>query len=229
MIRDAGHLGFGAIAPGPVHRWGGAALVVARRPGPRPPPPLSVAERRVLDALPARRRAEWAQGRLLVKRLAGDALGVPPGEVEVLPRDDGSPGVLVGGVPAPAVHVSISHTAGHVAAALAPEPVGVDLCETASAAAVRRVADHVLSPGELSLIGTDRPEAAAAAWALKEAAVKADRSSVFGEAPRRVVILGLLPPVLGGRRRAMVWRADHAVLALVLAHPALPPGSAAGP
>ncbi|MFE7094007.1 4'-phosphopantetheinyl transferase family protein [Streptomyces erythrochromogenes] len=229
MIREAGPAGFRAIAPGPVHRWGGAALVVVRRAGPLRPPPLSVAERRVLDGLPARRRAEWAQGRLLVKRLVGEALAVPPGKVEVLPRDDGSPRVLVGGVAAPAVHVSVSHTARHVAAALAPVPVGVDLCETASAAAVHRVADHVLSPGELSLIGTDRPEAAAAAWALKEAAVKADRRSVFGAAPRRVVILGLRPPVLGGRRRAMVWRADDAVLALVLAHPALPRGSAAAP
>ncbi|MFF8264381.1 4'-phosphopantetheinyl transferase family protein [Streptomyces virginiae] len=210
--------GFPALAPGPVHRWGGAALVVARRSGPYRPPPLSEAERRVLQALPAWRRAEWAQGRLLAKRLVWEALAVPPGDVEVLPRDDGSPRVVVGGVPAPAVHVSISHTARHVAAALAPDPVGVDLCETASAAAVRRVADHVLSPGELALVAAHGPGAAAAAWALKEAAVKADRSSVFGAAPRRVVLLGLGPPVLGGRRRAMVWRAGDAVLALVLAH-----------
>lgn len=97
--------------------------------------------------------------------------------------------------------------------------MGVDLCETASAAAVRRVADHALSPAELSLIGEDRPDAMAGAWALKEAAVKADRSGIFGAAPRRIVILGLRPPVLGGRRRAMVWQAGDAVLALVLAHP----------
>ncbi|MGW6784271.1 MULTISPECIES: 4'-phosphopantetheinyl transferase family protein [unclassified Streptomyces] len=216
---------FPVLAPGPVHRWGGALLVVARRCGPYRPPPLSGAERRVLEALPAWRRAEWTLGRLLAKRLVGEALTVPPGEVEVLPRDDGSPRVLVGGVPMPPLHVSISHTARHAAAVLAPDPVGVDLCERASAAAVRRVADHVLSPGERSLVTADGPEAAAAAWALKEAAVKADRSSVFGAAPRRVALLGLRPPVLGGHRRAMVWRADDALLALVQVHrPAGGPG-----
>ncbi|MFC9586625.1 4'-phosphopantetheinyl transferase superfamily protein [Streptomyces yangpuensis] len=226
MIRGAGHPAFPTITQGAVHRWGGAALVVARRPDMRRPPPLSKAERRVLEALPARRRAEWAQGRLLAKRLVGDALAVPWGEVEILPRDDGSPRLVVGGLPVPWLHVSVSHTAGHAAAALAPEPVGVDLCRTASAAAVHRAADHVLSPAEISLIGTGRPEAAAAAWALKEAAVKADRSSVFGPAPRRVVMLCLQPPVLAGRRRAMVWRADDTVLALVLAHPPVPQGPA---
>ncbi|MFE3554103.1 4'-phosphopantetheinyl transferase family protein [Streptomyces sp. NPDC059193] len=214
---------FRPITPGAPHRWGGAVLAVARRGGLRGMsalsalPALSAAERRAADALPPRRRAEWVAGRLLAKRLAGELLAVAQDGVEVLARADGSPYVLVGGSPVPGVHLSLSHTRGHVAAALAPEPVGVDLCETSSAEAVLRVADHALSPRELSLIGTDRPEALAGAWALKEAAVKADRSGVFGAAPRRIAILGLCPPVLGGRRRAMVWRADGAVLALVLA------------
>ncbi|MGR4879901.1 4'-phosphopantetheinyl transferase family protein [Streptomyces sp. LARHCF249] len=216
------HPAFQPIAPGHVHRWGGARLVVARRAGLHRAPVLSPAEQGVLHALPGRRQAEWAAGRLLAKRLVCELVAAPAHDVEILPRDDGSPCVVVGGSPMPALHVSISHTAGHVAAALAPEPVGVDLCETASAEAVRRVADHVLSPGELSLVGTDRPDALAGAWALKEAAVKADRGSVFGAAPRSVAILGLRPPVLGGRRRAMVWQAGEAVLALVLAHRAGP-------
>lgn len=215
---------FPPIAPGRIHRWGGAALIVARRPGLPPGPVLSAAEGRVIRGLPAWRQAEWAAGRLLAKRLVAEVRAAPEDEVEILPRDDGSPRVLVGGSPVPGAHLSISHTAGHVAAALAPEPVGVDLCESASAAVVRRAADHILSPGELSLIGTDRPDALAGAWSLKEAAVKADRSGVFGAAPHRIPILGLRPPLLGGRRRAMVWRAGDAVLALVLA----PPGRAAG-
>ncbi|MFD9516549.1 4'-phosphopantetheinyl transferase family protein [Streptomyces sp. NPDC059979] len=215
---------FRILAPGPVHRWGGAALVVARRADLHRAPSLSPAERRVLRALPAWRQAEWAAGRLLAKRLVRDVVAAAADEVEILPRDDGSPCVVVAGSPLPAVHVSLSHTARHVAAALAPQPVGVDLCETGSAAAVLRVADRVLSPEELSLVGTDRPDALAGAWALKEAAVKADRSSVFGAAPRRIAILRLHPPVLGGRRRAMVWWTDGAVLSLVLAYPAAPPG-----
>ncbi|MFB7267514.1 4'-phosphopantetheinyl transferase family protein [Streptomyces nojiriensis] len=211
---------FRPVAPGRVHRWGGARLIVARARELRRVPPLSPAERRVLGALPAWRQAEWTAGRLLAKRLVGEVVSAPADGVEILPRDDGSPRVVVGGSsPAPALHVSISHTAGYVAAALAPEPVGVDLCEFASADAVRRVADHFLSPEELSLIGRERPDAMTGAWALKEAAVKADRGGVFGAAPRGIPILGLRPPVLGGRRRAMVWRADDAALALVLAHP----------
>lgn len=100
----------------------------------------------MVRALPAWRQAEWTAGRWLAKHLVGEALRVPAYDVEVLPRADGSPYVLVGGGPVPAVHLSLSHTGRQVAAALAPEPVGVDLCETASAAAVRRVADHALSP-----------------------------------------------------------------------------------
>lgn len=210
---------FPPLAPGHVHRWGGAVLLVARRGDLGRSPFLSPAERRVVLALPAWRQAEWTAGRLLAKRLVHEAVGAPEREVEVLPRADGSPYVLVGGAPQADLNLSISHTAGHIAAALAPQPVGVDLCETASADAVRRVADQVLTPGELSLVGTGRPEFPAAAWALKEAAVKADRSGIFGAAPRRVEILSLRPPRLGGRRRAVVWRAADAVLALVLAHP----------
>ncbi|MFG2294439.1 4'-phosphopantetheinyl transferase family protein [Streptomyces sp. NPDC048603] len=190
---------------------------MAGRTGHDRAPHLSRAEQHLVRTLPAWRQAEWVAGRGLAKRLVGEAVAAPAEEVEILPREDGSPRVLVGGSPVPGVHVSISHTARHTAAALAPEPVGVDLCETVSAAAVRRVADRVLSAGELSLVDPDRPEAMAGVWALKEAAVKADRSSVFGAAPRRVELLGLQPPVLGGRRRAMVWRAGGAVLALVLA------------
>lgn len=208
------------ITAGRVHRWGGARLIVARAHELRRAPQLSPAERRVLGSLPAWRQAEWTAGRLLAKRLVGEAVSGPADGVEVLPRDDGSPRVLVGGSPVPALHLSISHTPGYVAAALAPQPVGVDLCEFASADAVRRVADHFLSPEELSLIGGERSDAMAGAWALKEAAVKADRSGVFGAAPRGIPILGLRPPVLGGRRRAVVWRADDAALALVLAQPA---------
>ncbi|MFD7258300.1 4'-phosphopantetheinyl transferase family protein [Streptomyces sp. NPDC059874] len=222
---------FRSIAPGGLHRWGGASLMVARRADlpaapplspalpPARPPALSPAERHVVGALPAWRQAEWLAGRLLAKRLVGEAVAAPAQDVEVLPRADGSPYVLVGGSPMPGLNVSISHTARHVAAALAPEPVGVDLCETGSAAVVRRVADHAFSPGELSLIGTRRPEALAGAWALKEAAVKADRSGIFGAAARGIEILDLGPPVLGGRRRAMVWQTGDAVLALVLARP----------
>ncbi|MEW2138029.1 4'-phosphopantetheinyl transferase superfamily protein [Streptomyces sp. NPDC005409] len=210
---------FPSLAPGVVQRWGAAALLVARRPGLHEVPVLSPAEECVVRALPAWRQCEWLAGRLLAKRLIGEVLAAPESAVEILPRDDGSPYAVVGGSPALTVHVSLSHSAGHVAAAVAPQPVGVDLCPTASADAVRRVADHALSPAELSLIGTDRPEAMAGAWALKEAAVKADRSGIFGAAPRRIAILGLRPPVLSGPRHAMVWQEEDAVLALVLARP----------
>ncbi|WP_367320011.1 4'-phosphopantetheinyl transferase superfamily protein [Streptomyces sp. HUAS ZL42] len=213
---------FDAIVPGRVQRWGGAAFVVARRevldgaPSWSATALLSQAERQVFAALPPWRRGEWRAGRFLAKRLVAEATGVPATEVEILPRDDGSPRMSVAGGPVDALYVSLSHTAHHVAAALAPGAVGVDLCETSSAAAVRRAVDHVLTPEERPVV-TERPELLTAAWALKEAAVKADRRSLFGEAPRRVRILGLTPPALSGGRRALVRRAGTAVLALVLA------------
>ncbi|MFI8106148.1 4'-phosphopantetheinyl transferase family protein [Streptomyces sp. NPDC086023] len=207
------HAGFPALAPGLVHRWGGAFLVVARRsglPGSVPSPRLSPAERCVAEALPAWRRAEWTAGRLLAKQLVAGYAGAAADAVEVLPRADGSPYALLGGRPLPAVHLSLSHTAHQVAAALAPGPVGVDLCETVAADSVRRIGDHAFSPAELSLIGNGPPEGPAAAWALKEAAVKADRTGVFGAAPRRVALLGLHPPRLGGGRRAAAWHSAGA-------------------
>ncbi|PWK69502.1 4'-phosphopantetheinyl transferase superfamily protein [Streptomyces sp. CG 926] len=219
MTTAAVTVGFRAIAPGRVHRWGGARLIVARARDLGQVPALSPAERRVLRALPAWRQVEWTAGRFLAKRLVGEVVPAPADGVEILPREDGSPRVLVGGSAMPDLFLSISHTARYVAAALAPEPVGVDLCEIDSVDAVRRVADHFLSPEELSLMDAERPDAMTGAWALKEAAVKADRSGVFGAAPRGIPILGLRPPVLGGRRRAMLWRAGGAALALVLAQP----------
>nr|WP_237519409.1 4'-phosphopantetheinyl transferase superfamily protein [Streptomyces sp. HUCO-GS316] len=218
---------FPVITPGRVHRWSGATLVVARREdvdlAPRwsPLPLLSPAERHVFHALPRWRQDEWGAGRFLAKRLVAEVTGAPVTEVEILPRDDGSPRVSVDGSPAPAVHLSLSHTDHHVAAAVALGAVGVDLCEMASAAAVRRAADHILVPEERPLV-TDDPDLLTAAWALKEAAVKADRRSLFGEAPRGVRILGLTPPALDGRRRAMVRHTGTAVLALVLAPPTAP-------
>ncbi|MFD7032608.1 4'-phosphopantetheinyl transferase family protein [Streptomyces sp. NPDC059917] len=219
---------FRPIAPGRPLRWGGAGVVVARREDLRRAPLLSPAEQQVADGLAPRRRAEWLAGRLLAKSLVATFLAAPAHDVEVLPRADGSPRVLVGGEPMPALHLSLSHTARHVAAALAPGPVGVDLCDTASAAMVRRVADHVLSPRDRRAIAAGpphdppgaRPAAWAGAWALKEAAVKADRSGIFGPAARRVPILGLWPPLLGGGRRAAVWQTEGTALALVLARPA---------
>ncbi|MGV9278161.1 4'-phosphopantetheinyl transferase family protein [Streptomyces griseosporeus] len=208
---------FPSLAPGRVHRWGGAALVVARRAdldrSAARSPLLTPAERHVLDGLPARRRAEWAAARVLAKELVARVTGERAGDVEILPLADGSPRLSV-----PGLRISLSHTAGHVAAATAPGPVGVDVCETSCAPAVLRAADHVLHPEERRIAGTD-PERLAAAWALKEAAVKADRRGLSGEAPRRVRILGLAPPLLDGGRRALVRATGTAAVALVLAPP----------
>ncbi|MEU9477443.1 4'-phosphopantetheinyl transferase superfamily protein [Streptomyces sp. NPDC048191] len=210
------HTVFPAIARGRVHRWGGATLLVVRcdtlgRRAPWSLPPLfTPAERHVFRGLPAWRQAEWGVGRLLAKSVVSWATGLPLAEVEILPRADGSPRVSV-----PGLHVSISHTTHHVAAVTAPGAVGVDLCETAAAPAVGRAAAHVLVPEERRLTG-EVPELLTAAWALKEATVKADRRGLFGEAPRRVRILALTPPTLSGDRRTLVRSAGTATLAVVV-------------
>ncbi|CAL9598262.1 4'-phosphopantetheinyl transferase family protein [Streptomyces sp. enrichment culture] len=207
---------FPPIVPGRIHRWGPAALVVARRdaldrsPSWSPLPLLTPAERQVHRGLTPWRQAEWAAGRILAKRLVAEVTGTPVPHVEILPRHDGSPMLSL-----PALRISLSHTAHHVAAAVSPTAVGVDVCEMSSAPSVRRAADHVLVPEERALV-TQRPEHLVAAWALKEAAVKAVRGTLFGEAPRRVRIRGLTPPALDGGRRALVGRAGTAIVALVL-------------
>ncbi|EST34808.1 4'-phosphopantetheinyl transferase family protein [Streptomyces roseochromogenus] len=210
------HTVFPGITPGRVHRWGGATLLVARRdaPGRRPSwsrlPLFTPAERLVLHGLPPWRQAEWGAGRLIAKTVVSWLTGLPVTDVEILPRDDGSPRVSV-----PGLHVSLSHTTHHVAAAIASGAVGVDLCETTAAPAVRRAAAHVMAPEERQLSG-ETPELLTAAWALKEAAVKAERQGLFSEAPRRIRILTLAPPTLSGDRRALVGSAGTATLALVL-------------
>ncbi|MFE2261283.1 4'-phosphopantetheinyl transferase superfamily protein [Streptomyces griseosporeus] len=208
---------FPPLVPGRVHRWGSAALVLARRAdldraAPRSPL-LTPAERHVLDGLAPRRGAEWTAGRILAKALVAEVTGKRADGVEILPRADGSPRLSM-----PGLLLSLSHTAGHVAAAVAAGPVGVDVCETSRAPEVLRAADHVLRPEELPVVGHDA-ERLAAAWALKEAAVKAGRQGLFGEAPRRVRILGLTPPALDGGHRALVRTTGTAVVALVLAPP----------
>ncbi|MEV6652082.1 4'-phosphopantetheinyl transferase superfamily protein [Streptomyces sp. NPDC051219] len=214
------HTAFEAITPGRIHRWGTATLIVARRtPGPTPPrsplPFLTPDERHLYQALAPRRQTEWAAGRLLAKHLIHHHLATPPTDVEILPRHDGSPHPLINGRPIPGLNLSISHTTHHVAAALAPDPVGIDLCETTSAPTIRRVADHILTPHERTHTIPDHPHTLTAAWALKEAAVKADRHSIHGTAPRHIHIHSLTPPTLSGPRHAMLWHTTTALLALV--------------
>ncbi|MFF9277413.1 4'-phosphopantetheinyl transferase superfamily protein [Streptomyces griseosporeus] len=208
---------FPSLVPGRVHRWGGAALVLARRADldriASGSPLLTPAERHVLHGLAPRRRAQWTAGRILAKALVAEVTGKRADGVEILPCADGSPRLSV-----PGLRLSLSHTAGHVAAAVAAGPVGVDVCETSRAPEVLRAADHVLNPGESAVVGHDAVRLAAA-WALKEAAVKAGRQGLSGEAPRRVRILGLTPPALDGGHRALVRAAGAAVVALVLARP----------
>ncbi|GGW55957.1 hypothetical protein GCM10010503_36340 [Streptomyces lucensis JCM 4490] len=207
---------FPAIAPGRVHHWEESAFLVARRdllgatPSWSPLPLFTPAERQVFHGLPRWRQAEWEAGRLLAKTVVSSVTGRPVTEVEILPRADGSPRLSV-----PGLQVSISHTAHHVAAAVAPGAVGVDLCELSAAPSVGRAAAHVLAPAERQLT-RESPELLTAAWALKEAAVKAGRQGLFCEAPRRVRILTLIPPVLSGGRRALVGSAGTATLAVVL-------------
>ncbi|MEV6653611.1 4'-phosphopantetheinyl transferase superfamily protein [Streptomyces sp. NPDC051219] len=218
---------FPTIAPGRIHRWGGATLIVIPRAALQSasphPPPLSPAERYIHRGLPPWPQAEWVAPAAARQAPGRRSLAAPVTEVEILPHLDGSPHVVVSGSPAPALNASNSHTA----AALAPDPVGVDLCETASAPAVRRAAGRVLTAEERSHTDTGRPDDLAASWALKESAVKADRNSVFTDAPRHITTLGLQPPALSGPRRAMLWQTEGAtggaVLALVLTHRSRPP------
>lgn len=138
-----------------------------------------LAEGRVKTSASARR--DWLLGRLAAKGAAAALLGVSPGEVEVLGRDDGSPGLFVKGR-ASAAGLSISHTRGGALAAVSPRPVGVDL-EAWDRPFSERAWQWAFSPEERALAqgraGEEAWPAPLALWCAKEAAAKSWRLALL--------------------------------------------------
>jgi 4'-phosphopantetheinyl transferase len=176
-------------------------------------------ERRTLATLRGPRAAEWAASRAAAKACVLRLLG-PPLEadgVEITKDSSGVPWAAVGRHRLP---LSLAHSEGWAAAAAHPRlRVGVDV------EPLRELPHHVgryfLSPSEVSALHGwgDPPTASLAAWALKEAALKAAGRGL-SVPPRTVrirpmdsdgrVTLGMAGEELG----AGCWREDGAVVAV---------------
>lgn len=122
-------------------------------------------------------RRDYLAAHLLVRLCAASAINVPPATLSLVQRcsvcqgPHGRP-TLVG---LPAVHLSLSHTAGWVAAAVAGEPVGIDIENATSAALEPSLLDFVLTPAERAVVeSADSPTRTFRRfWVRKEALLKA--------------------------------------------------------
>ena len=116
---------------------------------------LTPAERNVLASIRGpRRREEWIRGRLAAHRLV---------DREVLVDTDGAPRIEDG-------HISLSHDGIWIAVAVAPTPIGVDLCLRTHGSRIAAV---------LRWLGVDADDIdPVAQWAALEAVLKLRRLSI---------------------------------------------------
>ena len=121
-------------------------------------------------------RRDYVAAHLLVRLCAASAINVPPATLSVVQEcsicrgPHGRPTLL--GLAE--VYVSLSHTAGWVAAAVAGEPVGIDLENASSAALEPSLLDFVLTPAERAVVeSADTPAMTFRRfWVRKEALLK---------------------------------------------------------
>ena len=133
---------------------------------------LSADERARCDAMAASGAAGLRRAAHVLKRqVVGAHLGQAPEAVAFAPGD----GRPVLAPPHHATHVSLSHTAGAVAVAVAERPVGVDIETIARTHDAVRLAARYFAPAEARLIGevADAQFEFAWRWTAKEALLKA--------------------------------------------------------
>ncbi len=119
---------------------------------------------------------DYVAAHLLVRLCAASAINVPPATLSLLQRcsvcrgPHGRPSLM--GLAE--VHVSLAHTAGWVAAAIAGEPVGVDIEDASCRALDPALLDVVLTPMERSVVeSADSPALTFRRfWVRKEALLK---------------------------------------------------------
>ena len=116
--------------------------------------------------------AEFRQGRVLLRTVLGEALGVLPQDVPIEIDEFGRP--YIAGNP---VHFSVSHSGGHVRLAVANEPVGIDI----------QVKDRAIEEGMTAVFATAREQAWVDSeerfydlWVRKEAVLKCFGTGVSG-------------------------------------------------
>jgi 4'-phosphopantetheinyl transferase len=117
-------------------------------------------------------RDRFLIGRTLLRLAAARALGCAPGAVPLRWGTHGRPELDV-----PGLHLSLTHSGGEIAAALADAPVGLDV-ETAVAPLPIEVMDVAFSRAERAAVAAaapdDRTRLFYGVWTRKEAVLKAD-------------------------------------------------------
>jgi 4'-phosphopantetheinyl transferase len=115
-------------------------------------------------------RERFVLAHALLRQLVGDALCCPPEQVPMARTTLGAPYV----VGAPRLGVSLSHSGGLVAAAVAPGPVGVDVESTDSVVDVPELIRRFCAAEEIPATdAVDRNTALLRVWVRKEAVTKA--------------------------------------------------------
>jgi phosphopantetheinyl transferase len=138
---------------------------------------LGDSERRRWSTLPAPARRAFVASRGLLRELLQAATGVPAAAWDVCAEAGSAPVATSPAAPG-AVHVSLSHRLGWVAAAVADRAVGVDVeCDRPVRSDVDERATLMLSPRELvdwpTVPAGEREAALLARWTAKEAWFKA--------------------------------------------------------
>ncbi len=145
-------------------------------------------------------------GRRLLSLLCRARTGQAPPPIALEPR--GKPFF-----PGSPWHFSITHTPRHCFCALAPAPLGID-AEELDRTVIPRLADKILSPGELAQyrLSQDQNLALLKFWVLKEAAAKLTGQGLRGypahtnfslDDPRVMTIDGCLLAVLQEEHHAV--------------------------
>lgn len=143
---------------------------------------LSREERERIESFgSARRKRQFAAGRVAARILLAERLTVRPADVPLCVAGDGA--VEVGASP---YYLSISHAGDRAVAAVAGRPIGADIERIIP----RRPDLHrrFLNDSEmehLDELGIDRTDAYILCWALKEAVLKGRRSG-FRDSPKRL-------------------------------------------
>lgn len=156
---------------------------------------FAAAEMAIHKAFPVAKRAdEWRAGRLAAKQtVVATHPGVHAVEVEVRGDEAGKPQVFIEGKLSP-LHLSITHRSGVALAALAREPLGVDL-ETIEEKPQSFLEQSFAVPELRHLLeAADAKSEVACMWAAKEAALK--RAGVGLKADLRAHVV--VPDGVGG-------------------------------
>jgi 4'-phosphopantetheinyl transferase len=145
------------------------------QPGPAALALLTAEERaQHLRFIPPRKRHEYLVTRVLVRTILGEALGIPPAEVQFTQNAWGRPELIQ----PTTLRFNVTHTEGLIALIISDEhDVGVDTELLSRAPKLLELGPHVFAPKELSdlaaLPADQRAHRAVTLWTLKESYIKA--------------------------------------------------------